>query len=55
MEAAQIPQDMIIQAMHKMRKAELCIRNNGGHIKGRFNYQLTKRTWFVEKMGVSMD
>ena len=36
MEAAQIPQDMIIRAMRDMRRrAEICIRNNGGHIEGR--------------------
>ena len=37
MEAAQIPQDMIIQAMHEMRRAELCIHNDRGH-------KLTKHT-----------
>ena len=36
MEAAQIPQDMIIRAMHEMRRAELCIPNDGGHIEGGF-------------------
>ena len=36
MEAAQIPQDMIIRAMRDMRRrAEIYIRNNGGHIGGR--------------------
>ena len=36
MEADQIPQDMIIRAMHDMRRrAEICIRNNGGHIEVR--------------------
>ena len=36
MKAAQIPQDMIIRAMRDMRRrAEICIRNNGGHIEGR--------------------
>ena len=35
MEAAQIPQDMIIRAICDMRRAEICIRNNGGHIEGR--------------------
>ena len=40
MEAAQIPQDMIIRAMHEMRRrAELCIRNDEGHIEGRFGLQ----------------
>ena len=40
MEAVQIPQDMIIRATHEMRKrAELCIRNDGGHIEGRFGLQ----------------
>ena len=28
MEAAQIPQDMIVRAMHEMRRAELCIHND---------------------------
>ena len=37
MEAAQIPQNMIILAMHEIRRrAELCIRNHGEHIEGRF-------------------
>ena len=37
MEAALIPQDMIIRAMHEMRRrAEFCSRNDGGHIEGRF-------------------
>ena len=37
MKAAQIPQDTIIRAMHeRRRRAELCIRNDGGHIDGRF-------------------
>ena len=36
MEAAQIPQDMIIQAMQEMRRAELCVRNDERHIEGRF-------------------
>ena len=36
MEAAQISQDMIIRAMHEMRRAKLCILNDGGHIEGRF-------------------
>ena len=36
-EATQIPQDMIIQATNEMqRRAELCIRNDGGNIEGRF-------------------
>ena len=35
MEAAQIPQDMIIRAMCNMRTAEICICTNGGHIEGR--------------------
>ena len=37
MEAAQILQNMIIRAMHEMRRrAEFCIRNDEGHIEGRF-------------------
>ena len=36
MEAAQIPQDMIIRAMHEIRRAEFCIRKDGGHIEERF-------------------
>ena len=35
MEAAQIPQNMTIQVLPEIR-AELCIRNDGGHIEGRF-------------------
>ena len=37
MEAAQISQDMIIRATNKIRRrAELCIRNDGGNIEGCF-------------------
>ena len=37
MEAAQIPQDMIIRATHEMRRrVELCIRNDGENIEGCF-------------------
>ena len=37
MEVAQIPQDMIIRAMHKMRRRDkLCIRNDEGHIEEHF-------------------
>ena len=55
MEDTQILQDMIIQAMHNMkRRVELCICNNGGHIEGHFRLQ-AKQTRFVEKMSGSMD
>ena len=36
MKAAQIPENMIIRSMHEMRRAKLCIPNDGGHIEGRF-------------------
>ena len=37
MEVAQIPLDIVIRAIHKMRRsAKLCILNDGGHIEERF-------------------